>query len=354
MTFYQELQLNQAGSKALIRSCTDKKEKMRHTAIYLLKIFITMVFCMAVVIGFSKIFGNDNSIVGVVVLLCVMAFRFADFGIRTPHAMGALAIMFAILTFGPRLANAGGLGQEFVVNTICILILMVLGCHNVVMFNHSTLLLSYLLLYGYDVTGDLYTQRLIAMGICAAATMIVYYRNHRKKVYKRSLKDIFREFDVRSLRTRWQITMVFGVTTAMLIAGLLHVPRRMWIGIAAMSILVPFHEDAKQRAKARVPGNIVGCFIFLALYYFLPPSIYNYVGVIGGIGVGLSATYGCQAIFNTFGALSIAVGILGLPGAIFFRIFNNFFGALYGLVFERFFGSVLDRLPSSPREVSAP
>ena len=28
MTFYQELQLNQAGSKALIRSCTDKKEKM--------------------------------------------------------------------------------------------------------------------------------------------------------------------------------------------------------------------------------------------------------------------------------------------------------------------------------------
>ena len=180
------------------------------------------------------------------------------------------------------------------------------------------------------------------------------YRNHHKKVYKRSLKDIFREFDVHSMRTRWQITMVFGVTTAMLIAGLLHVPRRMWIGIAAMSILVPFHEDAKQRAKARVPGNIVGCFIFLALYYFLPPSIYNYVGVIGGIGVGLSAAYGCQAIFNTFGALSIAVGILGLPGAIFFRIFNNFFGALYGLVFERFFGSVLDRLPSSPREVSAP
>lgn len=210
MTFYQELQLNQAGSKAVIRNCTDKKEKLRHIAIYLFKIFITMVFCMAVVIGFSKIFGNGNSIVGVVVLLCVMAFRFADFGIRTPHAMGALVIMFAILTFGPRLANAGGLAQEFLVNTVCILILMVLGCHNVVMFNHSTLLLSYLLLYGYDVTGELYIQRLIAMGIGAAATLIVYYRNHHKKVYKRSLKDVFQEFDMHSLRTRWQITMVFG------------------------------------------------------------------------------------------------------------------------------------------------
>ena len=327
MTFYQELQLNQAGSKAVIRSCTDKKEKRRHIAIYLFKIFITMVFCMAVVIGFSKIFGNGNSIVGVVVLLCVMAFRFADFGIRTPHAMGALVIMFAILTFGPRLANAGGLAQEFLVNTVCILILMVLGCHNVVMFNHSTLLLSYLLLYGYDVTGELYIQRLIAMGIGAAATLIVYYRNHHKKVYKRSLKDVFQEFDMHSLRTRWQIT--------------------------AMSILVPFHEDAKQRAKARVPGNIVGCFVFLALYYFLPPSVYSYVGVIGGIGVGLSATYGCQAIFNTFGALSIAVGILGLPGAIFFRIFNNFFGAVYGVIFERGFGRVLDRVSVDSRETSA-
>lgn len=73
-----------------------------------------------------------------------------------------------------------------------------------------------------------------------------------------------------SLRTRWQITMVFGVTTAMLIAGLLHIPRRMWIGIAAMSILVPFHEDAKQRAKSQSSGQycwmlrISGTVLFLA------------------------------------------------------------------------------------------
>ena len=96
--------------------------------------------------------------------------------------MGALTLMFAILTFGPRLANAGGLVQEFLVNTVCILILMVLGCHNVVMFNHSTLLLCYLLLYGYDVTGDLYIQRLIAMGIGAAATPVSYTH---LDVYKR-------------------------------------------------------------------------------------------------------------------------------------------------------------------------
>ncbi len=344
MTFYQELQLNQAGSKALIRSCESKKEKRKHIAIYLFKIFITMVFCMAVVIAFSKIFGSENSIVGVVVLLCLMTFRFADFGIHTSQGLGVMAGVFVLMTVGPHLANSGGLLQEFLVNAVCIFAILLFTCHNVQMFNHSTLVLCYLLMYGYDVSGSLYRQRLIAMAIGGIATMFVYFRNHRKKSYEMGIKDILSDFDLHSMRSGWQITIMLGITSAMLFAGLLHVPRRMWIGIAAMSILTPVREDVKKRAKARVPGNIVGCFIFLLLYYFLPSSLYNYVGVIGGIGVGLSATYGCQAIFNTFGALSIAEGILGLPAAIFFRIFNNFFGAFYGLLFERSFGKMLEKL----------
>ena len=96
MTIYQELQLNQAGSKALIKSSQSRKEKVRHIAVYLLKIFITMAFCMAFVIGYSTIFGDENSVTGVVVLLCVMVFRFADFGIYTPHALSSLMAVFAI------------------------------------------------------------------------------------------------------------------------------------------------------------------------------------------------------------------------------------------------------------------
>ncbi len=59
MTFYQELQLNQIGSKAVIRGAQTKKEKIRHTCIYFVKIAITMLFCMGFVMGFSAIFGDD-------------------------------------------------------------------------------------------------------------------------------------------------------------------------------------------------------------------------------------------------------------------------------------------------------
>ena len=43
MTFYQELQLNQAGSKNLLKKSETTKEKMYHILVYLIKIAVTMV-----------------------------------------------------------------------------------------------------------------------------------------------------------------------------------------------------------------------------------------------------------------------------------------------------------------------
>ncbi|MEJ1853177.1 hypothetical protein SMA66_24820, partial [Escherichia coli] len=92
-----------------------------------------------------------------------------------------------------------------IVNMVCIFTLMILGCHNVVMFNQSTLLLGYLLLYGYDVSGTQYLQRIAGMAVGGILTGIVFYRNHRHQKYKRTLRHIFEEFDLHSSRTRWQI-----------------------------------------------------------------------------------------------------------------------------------------------------
>ena len=108
--------------------------------------------------------------------------------------------------------------------------LMLLGCHNVVMFNHCTLLLGYLLLFGYDVTGKMYLYRLAGIGLGAGLTMIVYYRNHRKQEYKRGLKQLLDEFDFSSSRTKWQLRMTLGISVVVLLTGALHCPRRMWAG----------------------------------------------------------------------------------------------------------------------------
>ncbi len=340
MKFYQELQLNQSASKAVIRQADSKKDKAYHIGVYLFKIFITMVFCVAFVTAYSKIFGSENSIVGVVTLLCVMGFRFVNTGLKPLHGIAAMVLIFAILAVGPRLANSGGLVLQLLINLGCIFLLMLLGCHNVIFFNQSTIVLGYLLLFGYDVTGDAYRMRLYAILTGAVLTILVYYHNHRKKEYRRTLVDLVKEFHIRSTRGRWQLAITLGASLMIFITGLLGFPRTMWTGIAVMSVIQPFQADMKHRIFGRIWGNILGSILFAVLYSLVPKSLHFTFGIIGGIGVGFSATYGWQAVFNSLGAMTIASEFLGMEGAIFYRILNNVCGALFGYLFF----SVLSRV----------
>ncbi len=59
-----------------------------------------MIFCVAVVTVFSKLLGNNNSVVGVTVLLAVLVLRQADFGIKTSHGLISIMGIYAILIAG--------------------------------------------------------------------------------------------------------------------------------------------------------------------------------------------------------------------------------------------------------------
>ena len=333
MTFYQELQLNQAGSKNLLKKSETVKEKSYHILVYLVKIAVTMAFCFLFVTIFSILFGNENSIVGVVVLLCLMVFRNADLGIHTGQSTMILALFFVIMTVCPHLANQFSPVLGMLLNIAALAVLILFGCHNPFMFNQSTLVLGYLLLYGYDVSGKSYMLRIAGMAAGAAITCLVFYRNHKNRDYKRNMKAVIEEFDLSSSRTKWQLCQILCVPLVLCIAQLCNMPRAMWAGIAAMSAILPFMEDMQYRVKKRIVGNIAGVICFTVLYFLLPPSIYAYIGIIGGIGVGLSAQYGWQAVFNTFGALAIAAESYGLKGAVSLRVIQNVFGVVFALVF---------------------
>mgnify|MGYP000861454755 CR=1 FL=1 len=340
MTFYQELQLSSTGSKQLIRNTTDKKEKRRHILIYNFKVYLVMAFCVAVVTLYSKMTGNDNSVVGVTVLLAVLVLRQADFGIRTSHGLLSIAGIFCILIAGPRLSNMVSPVPAFFVNAISILLLMILGCHNVIMYNHSTFVLGYLLLMGYDVTGKAYLLRVEGLLAGMVLCMVVFYKNQKNRPYRRTFLDLFREFDLHSARGRWYLRLTLIVSSAMLIMSLLGLPRAMWAGIACMSVCLPFSGDMQPRAKIRGLYNVLGCAVFAVLYFLLPQSLHPYLGILGGIGVGYSAGYAWQTVFNTFGALYIASGAFGLVGAIVLRIGTNVGAAAYTMLLDQ----ILNRL----------
>ena len=133
---------------------------------------------------------------GVVVLLCLMVFRNADLGIHTGQSTMLLALFFVIMTVCPHLANQLSPVLGMLLNIAALAVLILFGCHNPFMFNQSTLVLGYLLLYGYDVTGKSYQMRLTGMALGAALTCFIFYRNHKNRTYKRNLNDLVQEFDI--------------------------------------------------------------------------------------------------------------------------------------------------------------
>ena len=115
-------------------------------------------------------------------------------------------------------------------------------------------------------------------------------------------------------------------------------------GIACMSVCLPFTNDCVCQIRKQIGSfNIVGCAIFIVLYLVLPESMYPYIGMIGGIGVGYSAGYAWQTVFNTFGALSIAAGLFGMPAAVALRVGANIFGAAYTVICNKVIDKLADR-----------
>ena len=106
---------------------------------------------------------------------------------------------------------------------------------------------------------------------------------------------------------------------------------------------VQFIKICVARSGSRWQFNIVGCAIFIVLYLVLPESMYPYIGMIGGIGVGYSAGYAWQTVFNTFGALSIAAGLFGMPAAVALRVGANIFGAAYTVICNKVIDKLADR-----------
>ena len=134
------------------------------------------------------------------------------------------------------------------------------------------------------------------------STVIFWYK-HRHIEYEKKFSSIFKELDITSERTMWQVRLTLAVSTAMLIAGLLGIPRAMWIGIAVMSIMQPSREGVKQRVRLRAPGNILGGALFLILYTVLPGDVCSYIGIIGGIGAVSYTHLLCSSEYRLRGKL---------------------------------------------------
>lgn len=330
MSFYQMMQLGPATLKPRIKESIDKKEKRKYIAALVLKSVLCLIFCISFVSIFSAIFGEDNSIVGVVSVILLLTFRFSNLDFDVKETVFAILGIYAIYAICPYLASISNPYLALMINFISILILIIISCHNTQLSNQSTIVLSYLLLYGYKVNSkEVYINRIFALILGGLIVASIFYFKQRKKKFENRFLDILKDIDIRDPRTRWQIKISIIISTGILIGELLHLERTMWIGFACMSIMQPQKDKVIGRMIERPIYSILGCVVFTVIYFAIPKESVAVIGMLGGIMVGFSATYRWQVVFNTFGALSAAVTIFGLNNAILLRIIANIFGALY-------------------------
>lgn len=351
MSFYQELQLDAVGFQSLIRNAKSKKERASHIAIFVFKVLLNTLFCIFFVSTFSALFSNENRMVGVIIVISVLQFRLVDLQLKKSHAVLSLAIVFIILMFGPHLANSVQNSMllsdnlsalaAMPVHLICIFGIVIFGCHNINLYNQFVFVLGYLLLYGYDVTGKLYALRVAAIGVGAIIVISIYCIKQRKSTCERTLKNVFKEFDIHSVRTSWQIKITLAVATILVFTKLIGAERGMWAGIATMSVIVPKLNDIPKRSINRCIGNVAGSAVFALMYTIFPDYIKSFIGVIGGIGNGFCSQYRWQAMFNSLGAMAMGVTFFGdMDISIWSRLFNNVFGVVYGILFGLLFHKI--------------
>ncbi|HBJ1651098.1 UNVERIFIED_ORG: FUSC family protein [Clostridium botulinum] len=345
MKFYDAMQLGACNLKPLIKETTDEKLKKKYKVALIVKTFLCVLFCMILVTAFSKVFGVENSIVGVVTVIALMTFRFSNLNFKTSQSAFTILGIFLVFIISPYISSIVNPMFGFVVNLISMMIIVILSCHNVVLSNQSTLILSYLLLYGYEVNDfNGYINRVIALIVGGIIVAGIFYYKHRKVSFNNTIKDIIKDIDLNTKRTKWQIKLVLGISSAILLGELINLPRVMWIGFSVMSIIQPDIEKFEFRIKSRYPYVIIGCLMFGVVNIVLPQEFRGYIGMLGGIMVGLSATYKWQTSFNCFGALAAAIPTFGLGGAIIIRIVNNILGALYSIIFNKIFDNIDEKI----------
>ena len=347
MTFYQAMQVGANVMKPLIKDTKEKKLRQKYITAFIFKNILCLIFCILVVSSFGKLFGNENSIVGVVTILGVLTFRFSNIDFDVKQSAFTLFGVFCIFMVGPYTANLVGPISRSIINFIFIMTILILTCHNEVLSNQSILILSYLILYGYETNDmNVLINRVIALALGGIIVASIFYIKQRNVKFENKFSDIIRDVNLSNDRTKWQLKLAVGICSSMLIGDLLHFPKTMWIGIACMSIIQPNKELVEFRFKNRILFTILGCLLYFIIYSFIPDGFKSLLGMLGGIMVGFSATYQWQVIFNSFGGLTSAVPALGLEGALITRLLNGCFGSIYSRVYDRIFDIIHEKIIS--------
>ncbi len=334
--FYGLLQLNQDKLKTKVKESDTFGGKFYYSFVLVVRALLIVAFAVLFCTVSSVFFGEENSAMGVVLLVIVLTVRFIHFSYCLKDTLVTLAVFLLILTVAPTISILVPSWAVFFVHFIAFFIILCITTQNPRMGLGGLVGFSYVYLVGNPAQGSALAWRgaLAVCGYILIAAIFIY--KHREKDKEVRFTKIFENFNLSNPVVLWQLRFALGLAILLTIGQVLEIPRFMWAGFACQTMLAKYPystQNTRERFSERVEGIAIGCTGFVILCYLIPESMYSMIGLVAGFFLAFCVTYRNKTIVICFSALSMAIGLYGVTGAALLRVINNVMGAVFAAVF---------------------
>lgn len=343
MNFYQLLQLDPSVLWSKIRQ-SQGKQKYYYGSALVIRDVLLVGFAILMVSGIGAWFGDENKSLAVVLFCMLLTLRMVDFGYKITESIVSIAAILGIFALLPWIVFQQNIVLKWILNFICLLIILSLTGMNPKMGNAGLYGFSYVFLMETTVplSQIQYFHRLELLGLFFVFFSILFFVKHRHKNKEYSWRKEFLGDNLFSERNLWVLYCSLGLSIILLIGDLFPFERFMWVGFAFSSLLTGYGANVKERLKDRIIGIIIGSCLYCLGTLFIPSSI---LGILGGLALGLCSTYRSKTIFNCFGALSVASAFFPVEVSISLRILNNLAGLIFFLLYMTGFKLMANSTP---------
>lgn len=297
---------------------------------------LKLVFITLFVGVFSQIFGTNNSLTWVCVLIGTMMYWYMDIGINIKQAPFVIVLMFLQIGFSNKLAQINPV-IGLIVNFITIFLIMYIPSAKPEYKAYMPFLLCYIFNQSNPAEGHDFVTRMLSLLIGGVIVSLVYYfKNKNSNKEHDTIKQAFKSMSITSNRFIIALKMAIGVSIAMLIGTLFGVKKTMWISMSVMSLTQIDFSNTQKRFISRIISTIIGSIVFAILFQALVPEKYDViVTIILNYIYTFINDYKYQVIFITVNAISSASALFDTSTAIELRILLIIFGCVLGYIINK-------------------
>lgn len=257
------------------------KESWSINAKLVVKNTISFILMMVFILGFMKIFGEENILVGVCIYVGLVMFSKCDTGMKLSSMLVVIFICFVGSVFVSELNNYLPLWAGFVLNFAFVYVVMILSSEPTYLKLNNIMLLLFLFCESVPVDLKVFNIRMAGTFVGTIMVMGVTYYFWKKKGYgKENARTLTEQIKSGFNYNNVCLRMATGVSISILITSMYGSSKPLWISVVVLSLTQFSTEDMISRIKHRVLATIFGVVFFVVVFTYLVPVKYGVVVVL--------------------------------------------------------------------------